>query len=138
MLDGEVCVLDEIGRADFQRLQARARLRGYRAGCDPVVFCAFDLLVLAGQDIRSLPLHARKAQLKRLLRKRMPSVLLVTNVPGEEGTWLYQRMVDLQAEGIVSKRLDSVYLSGQRSSAWVRIKQPGAVPAQRFKRDSKN
>ena len=134
VFDGELCVLDEIGRADFRRLQARARLRSYRPGCDPVVFCAFDLLVLAGQDIRALPLQTRKAQLKRLLRKQMPSVLLVTNVPGEEGTWLYQRMVELQAEGIVSKRLDSVYLSGQRSSAWMRVKRPGATSQRRFKR----
>jgi len=117
VLDGELCVLDEIGRSDFERLQARASMRGYRAGCDPVAYCVFDLLVLDGQDLRALPLHTRKAQLERLLRKRLPSVLRVTEVQGDEGTWLYQRMVELETEGIVSKRLDSVYLSGQRTGS---------------------
>ena len=134
VIDGELCVLDEIGRADFQRLQTRARMRGCKPGCDPVVYCVFDLLVLAGQDVRGMPLHQRKVMLKRLLRKQLPSLLVVTEVPGEEGTWLYGHMLALQAEGIVSKRLDSPYLSGQRSTAWMRIKRPGATSQRRFKR----
>lgn len=134
VFDGELCVLDDIGRSDFERLQARARMRGYRPGCDLVVFCVFDLLVHAGQDLRALPLAKWKAKLARLLRKKMGSVLLVTGVPGDQGTWLYEQMLAVKAEGIVSKRLDSPYLSGERSAAWLKVKRPGAVPAQRFKR----
>ncbi|WP_260501707.1 hypothetical protein [Aquabacterium sp. J223] len=39
VLDGEVCVLDDLGRSDFDRLQDRARRRGWKPGFDPVVFC---------------------------------------------------------------------------------------------------
>ena len=46
VMDGEVCVLDELGRSDYKRLQDRARRRCFYPDCDPVVFCAFDLLAL--------------------------------------------------------------------------------------------
>jgi hypothetical protein len=44
VLDGEMCVLDDIGRPDFERLQERSRRRRWYAGCDPVAFMAFDTL----------------------------------------------------------------------------------------------
>jgi bifunctional non-homologous end joining protein LigD len=40
--DGEVAVLDDIGRSDFNRLQDRALRRG--PGGEPVIYCMFDLL----------------------------------------------------------------------------------------------
>lgn len=49
ILDGEVCVLDDLGRSDFNRLQDRAGRRRWFHGCDPVVFCAFDLLARDGR-----------------------------------------------------------------------------------------
>ena len=52
ILDGEVCVLDELGRSDCNRLQDRARRRRGYAGADPVVFCAFDLLAINGELAR--------------------------------------------------------------------------------------
>ncbi|WP_426344733.1 hypothetical protein ACN9MU_13730 [Pseudoduganella sp. R-32] len=43
-MDGEMCVLDELGRSDFEALQLRARLRRYAEGSIPVTYCMFDLL----------------------------------------------------------------------------------------------
>ena len=34
--DGEVCVLDDIGRSDFKRLRMRATRRRWHEGVDPV------------------------------------------------------------------------------------------------------
>ena len=133
VLDGEVCVLDDLGRSSFDRLQDRARRRGFREGVDPVVYCIFDVLVHRGLDVRTLPLANRKAMLARLLRVSRPSLLLVRDVPGR-GAWLYEQACALGVEGIVSKRLDSPYVSGERTDAWVKIKRPGAVPFERFRR----
>lgn len=132
IFDGEVCVLDELGRADFDRLQQRAKRRGYKAGDDSVVYCVFDLMVHAGEDLRQFPLATRRSLLARLLRRKQPSLLVVQHFPGD-GPWLYERACMLELEGIVCKRLDSAYQSGERSDAWVKIKRPGAVPAARFK-----
>ncbi|MDN4592022.1 hypothetical protein DBA29_26415 [Xenophilus aerolatus] len=45
VFDGEICVLDDAGRSDFDRLHARARRRRWYDGADPVVYCIFDVLV---------------------------------------------------------------------------------------------
>ena len=133
VFDGEVCVLDELGRPDFDRLHRRAKARGYRPGLDPVVYCVFDLLVHRGRDIRARPLSERKSALARLLRRKRSSILRVDDFPGR-GVWLFEPARALELEGIVSKRLDSLYLSGQRSDAWQKVKRPGAVPPERFRR----
>jgi bifunctional non-homologous end joining protein LigD len=66
IVDGQVCLMDEIGRSDFNRLQDRAVRRCYYPDCDPVAYAIFDLLVGRGENIMCLPLVERKAQLKKL------------------------------------------------------------------------
>jgi len=134
IIDGEMCVLDEMGRSNFDRLLDRAKRRGYHLGSDPAVFCAFDLLIYRGEDIRSWELAGRKTMLRVLLRRHVPSVLLVKDLPGR-GVWLYEQACALKMEGIVSKRLDSQYESGKRSTKWGKVKRPGAVRPERFRRD---
>ncbi|RZL38305.1 MAG: hypothetical protein EOP35_06090 [Rubrivivax sp.] len=135
VLDGEVVVLDDLGRSDFERLHARSRRRGWYDGADAVVFVAFDVLVHRGKDVRDQPLETRKALLSRLLAKPRPSVLLCQSVPGEHAPQLYRMACELKLEGIVLKRLGSVYTGGEpRTGDWVKVKRPGATPAQRFER----
>ena len=98
-----------------------------------MVFCAFDVLFLRGKDLRLRPLGNRLDTLKRLLSKPLANVLFMQHLTGKV-QWLYQQALALQLEGVVAKRLDSPYLTGQRSSLWLKIKRPGAVPAQRFQR----
>jgi bifunctional non-homologous end joining protein LigD len=69
VIDGEACVLDEIGRSDFERLQDRARRRRWYAGADQVTFCAFDLLYLDGRNLMAAPLVERKAMLRSCSRR---------------------------------------------------------------------
>lgn len=132
VLDGEVVVLDDIGRPDFDRLHRRSARRGFPPGADPVVFAAFDLLMHRGVDVRTEALIVRKALLAKLLEVRPPSVLLVEGVP--DASWLFSKVLELKLEGIVCKRLDSPYRSGVRTADWVKVKRPGAVPAERFRR----
>ncbi|RZJ10731.1 MAG: hypothetical protein EOP39_08000 [Rubrivivax sp.] len=134
VLDGEVVVLDDLGRSDFERLHARSRRRGWYDGADAVVFVAFDVLVHRGRDVRGQPLEARKALLARLLAKRRPSVLLSQHVDGLHAPELYAKACQLKLEGIVLKRLGSPYTCGERNGDWVKVKRPGATPAQRFER----
>ena len=123
ILDGEMCVLDDFGRSDFDRLHLQAT---------PKTFCLFDLLVSEGVDIMSEPLRGRKARLAALIPTPMPSVLVVGTL-NTEGEWLYEQALALQLEGIVCKHLDSQYFPGIRSTDWLKIKRPGAVPPERFR-----
>ena len=133
VVDGEVCVLDEYGRSDFDRLMTRALVKGYRPGMDTVVYCIFDLLVLDGKSVMELPLLERQRMLEALLAAKPSFTLRVQGIE-EQGQWLYDRAVALGLEGIVSKRVDSTYRPGERCRHWVKRKRPNATPAQRFRR----
>lgn len=132
VLDGEVCVLDDLGRSNFDRLHARARRKGWYEGADLVVYCVFDVLVAMGRDFRPVALEKRKAMLAKLLRSHGGQVLHVTGV--DDGDWLHRSALELKLEGVVGKRLGSPYRDGVRSVDWIKVKRPGAVPPERFKR----
>ncbi len=123
VIDAEVCVLDHIGRSDFNRLHARAARRRWYAGCDAVTLCAFDLLFENGRNIMGLPLMERKLRLQRLLAG-FAGVLFVSDLPAEKELFA-QAVEPLELEGIVAKRRDSVYTAGVRSPDWVKIKRRG-------------
>jgi bifunctional non-homologous end joining protein LigD len=133
IVDGEVCVLDDLGRSDFNRLQARARRKRWYEGADPVVYCVFDLLLDRFQDLTALPLLERKRRLDKVLTPRPANVLFVQHVDSG-GKALFGHATQLGLEGIVAKRADSTYRPGGRSRDWVKVKRPGAIPAERFKR----
>ncbi|WP_426172635.1 hypothetical protein [Pseudoduganella sp. R-34] len=137
--DGEMCVLDPLGRADFDALHARARRRRFTAGDPAVTYCVFDLLLDAGRNIMDLPLIKRKARLARLLEaQRIPHTLYVQHVSQKDVpqpvAWLYAQALTLQQEGVVGKRADSPYQPGKRTDDWFKLKRPGATPHGRFAR----
>ena len=132
--DGEVCVVDDIGRSDFSRLHARARMRGYRPGADLVAYFVFDLLVDSGKSVMGLPLAERKNRLAKLFRGKPPSILVVGAID-TQGEALYSQALALKLERIVAKRKDSTYTPGVRTTSWLKIKRPGGTPAQRFDRE---
>jgi bifunctional non-homologous end joining protein LigD len=125
VLDGEICALDAEGVPRFQLLQPRINLtRGVdplRVDADqPVVFFLFDLLYLDGYDLRAMPLRERKAL---LTAKAQPGdhVRLLNSLEGD-GRDVAAGAEVLGFEGVVGKRADSRYESGQRSAAWVKYK----------------
>ena len=128
--DGEMCVLDDLGRSNFDLLQDRARRRRWYEGAVPVTYCVFDLLEEGGEDLTGLPLLKRKARMMKRMAG-VPFVLPMSHVDAEHGEQLFE----LKLEGLAAKRADSVYQPGVRSSDWVKVKRKGAVPAERFKRD---
>ena len=72
ILDGEAVAVDAQGKPSFQMLQNRSRLRSGPAAPKPgvggsLVYYAFDLLHLDGQDLKDRPLRVRRALLEKLL-----------------------------------------------------------------------
>jgi bifunctional non-homologous end joining protein LigD len=134
VVDGEVCVMDDLGRSDFDRLQQRAYRRCYYPDCDPVVYAIFDLLIEAGENIMDRPLMERKARLKKRFTPKPKHDLLMVEAIPDAGIELYAMARELKLAGLVAKKGDSIYLPGERTTAWKKIKVPGAVPPERFKR----
>jgi bifunctional non-homologous end joining protein LigD len=133
VLDGEMVVLHPDGRADFEALHDRAR-RNPRQGERPAVFMVFDALMIGGQGLIDEPIERRKAALHQLLGDRLVSVRYVEHFPAGVSRSLYQQAVNLNIEGLVAKRSGSLYVPGERSPDWQKVKVPGAIPAERFKR----
>ncbi|MGA2718292.1 MAG: non-homologous end-joining DNA ligase, partial [Candidatus Acidiferrales bacterium] len=121
-LDGEIVVLDDAGKSDFQRLQSRFSVQRPSAqllATAPAVFYAFDILYVDGYDLKKVPLLERKEFLRQVLRE--DSRIRYSDHVLEKGEELYQLAVAQQLEGLIAKRIDSTYPEG-RSSAWVKIK----------------
>lgn len=124
ILDGEIVVLDN-GKPSFAGLQARGRMNDLkrigRASLEkPAVFIAFDILYLKGRSVLELPLEERKELLK--VDVEPGDEVALSQFILEAGGDFYKACVKEGLEGVVAKRLDSVYLPGRRSAAWKKIR----------------
>ena len=118
IIDGEVCALDENGAPDFAALQAALS----EEHNEDLIYFAFDLLAEGGDDLRRKPLKERKQRLERLLAGKGGGVgLRYVEHFDTGGDALLRSACKLSLEGIVSKRIDSPYVSN-RTSNWVKSK----------------
>jgi len=129
ILDGEIVAMDESGRSSFERLQERMHVRAPSEkliASTPVVYFAFDLLYCDGYDLREAPLLQRKKFLQRLLH---PSKQFrYADHQLEQGKELFELARKHDLEGIVAKRIDSIYVP-DRSASWLKLKVTDAVDA---------
>jgi len=125
LLDGEIVALNEEGRPDFQLLQRRMHVRDVASlrvlqREVPIVLMIFDLLWVDGRLIIELPYTERRRVLEVLGPSR--STWQTPPASTEDGDAALATSRELGLEGVVAKRLDSVYEPGRRSSAWRKIK----------------
>ncbi|MCY0940285.1 ATP-dependent DNA ligase [Streptomyces antarcticus] len=124
VLDGEVVVW-HAGRTDFALVQRRAAATAARAAVLarslPASYAAFDVLELAGLDVRGLPYERRRALLVDLLLPLGPPLQPVpmTTDPELAATW-YETLPASGIEGLVVKRLDQSYPAGRRG--WTKLR----------------
>jgi bifunctional non-homologous end joining protein LigD len=88
----------------------------------PVTFAAFDVLYLDGETVTRQPYVERRALLEGLglTGTAWCTVLYVVG----DGPELMAACGQLGLEGLVAKRLDSIYRPGERSKNWVKAKCP--------------
>jgi bifunctional non-homologous end joining protein LigD len=124
VLDGEVVAFDQ-GTPSFQRLQARMHVRDpgqvqQLMKTIPVVYMAFDLLYLDGVDLTRLPLVERRQLLEEVVV--VNDHLQISPVVIGDGIALFEAASSHHLEGIMAKRLTSIYRPGARSRDWLKIK----------------
>lgn len=115
ILDGEVVVLNEEGKPQFQKLQnyqndPSGELRYY----------VFDLLFLNGHNIMHLPLLQRKSLIPEIVED-IPQVYYCDHVESM-GENFFEQAVAAGMEGVIAKQADSQYIPGSRSDKWLKIK----------------
>ena len=91
------------------------------------VACAFDLLMLNGDDLRRKAFAERKAALRKLLKHEPDGIQCVEHTEGD-GDAMFEAVCKLGLEGIVSKKLNAPYRSGP-SRNWIKVKNPKAPAA---------
>jgi bifunctional non-homologous end joining protein LigD len=120
VIDGEIVALSDTGRPSFELLQQRIHARGSRAEALArsirISVVAFDVVHDGGPIVES-PLEERIARLAQL-----ESVLVTRAEPTRaDGVALFEAIQSSKMEGIVAKRLGSLYRQGARSPDWRKI-----------------
>lgn len=116
IIDGELVVLDVNGKPSFSALQK------HRFMPDALYFYAFDLIVYRGKDLRRLPLVDRRTLLEDFALTGMRDPVRLSVVFPTTPRQLIAAAKKSGFEGVVAKRADSRYESGERSGAWLKYK----------------
>jgi len=111
ILDGEI-VAFRGGKVDFSYLRTHPRT---------VVFVAFDLIYLDNRDLLDVPLYRRR----KLLEESFDwgkNLLYYSKAVEGSGATMFSWIREHQLEGMMAKRIDSLYFPGKRTKDWLKIR----------------
>lgn len=115
IVDGEIVVVNDKGSADFGALQ------NWRSEADgDLRYYVFDILWYEGRDLKALPLWERKEILERLVPE--DAAIVFSRDFETSGIEFLEAAKNMGLEGIVAKRKDSPYHTGDRTKDWLKIK----------------
>ena len=114
-LDGEITVLRD-GLPNFSALQEAIDGQANK----DVVYFLFDLMYLDGNDLRKVPLWARRARLVTLLEESGDCSRFSPDFEAPSAH-VFEAAATLGLEGLVLKRRDAPYESG-RTQSWLKAK----------------
>lgn len=115
ILDGEIVVLNQDNKPDFQKLQQYDNHPSL-----PIVFYVFDCLSYKGKSITNLPLVDRKKIAQKALGKS--KIVRYADHVEAQGVAFFSKVADMDLEGIIAKRASSLYHPEKRSRDWLKIK----------------
>lgn len=134
VLDGEIVAPDENGRPSFARLQQRMNLGkpadiALARKAAPVQLVVFDLVHRDGRSLVKCRYRQRRTGLEELtagadgvrLSDQVGRIQIPPVFEGDLSSALDASQT-LGLEGVVAKRVDSVYQAGSRGRTWLKIK----------------
>lgn len=115
VLDGEIIISNKEGVSSFGDLQ------NWRSEADgDLLYYVFDLLWLNGRQLYEVPLELRRELLKEILPTN--AVVQLSQTFNAPGTSFYDVAKEMNMEGIIAKKADSLYTPGVRTKEWLKIK----------------
>jgi len=128
VLDGELVVLDKMGLPSFYNSLIRETVRNkrnlkYYQNNYPIKYIVFDILQYKDKLLTRLPLFERKQLLQRLFKSviNQNDVIRLSEV-FYDGEDLFEKMKQKNMEGIVSKKVNSLYIEGKKHDVWFKTK----------------
>lgn len=126
VLDGEVMAWESGRPLPFAQLQTRIgrkKLTPKILQEVPIAFVAYDLLEWQGEDARSQPLSARRQMMESLIEGLGDGLPVQVSRAIVADDWVEVRRLQSSArersvEGLMLKRLDSVYGVGRQKGPW--------------------
>lgn len=109
ILDGELVALGPDNRSDFNLLQ------NFRSAQSQIRYYAFDLLTLKGRSLLKEPLASRRALLSEVL---VANEHVALSVASASLARMLKFVQEQRLEGVIAKRIDSIYEPGLRSGLW--------------------
>ena len=125
ILDGEL-IVPVNGKPEFYELQKhvlstdsfKIQLAKDRY---PAAFIAYDILYTDGRQLTELPLMERKAILSRKVTDS--SELSISRYISQQGKVLFELAKQQELEGVVGKKMESLYWFGKRTKEWKKVKR---------------
>lgn len=111
LLDGELAGVLPDGRTSLHAM-----------GGSNLVYFAFDLLHVDGEDLFDLPLDQRKLRLAALLGDAPPAPFRFVEHHVGDGARFFKEACAMRLEGIVSKARAAPYKAGARNASWRKVK----------------
>jgi bifunctional non-homologous end joining protein LigD len=115
ILDTELVVFDDDGRPRFELVQQSGA-----GSTREAVLQIFDVLQIDGTDVIDLPYEDRRRLLDQLVEPGANWTVPAHRIGG--GAELLEATAAQDLEGMIAKRLDSLYRPGTRSKDWRKIK----------------
>lgn len=115
ILDGEIIVLNQNNKPDFQKLQQY----DYHPSL-PIIYYVFDCLSYNGKSITHLPLLERKKIAEKVLFKS--NIIKYSDHILQSGVEFFSKVTQMDLEGMIAKRASSLYYPGKRTRDWLKIK----------------
>lgn len=114
VVDGEIIVVNEEGKADFEALQKWQQTKEGQ-----LIYYVFDLLWLDGINLMNEPLKRRKDILKKIIPAK--GEIKFSDSIEEYGIDFFEIAKTNDLEGIVAKKKNSLYQPGKRTNNWLKI-----------------
>ncbi|MGP4082241.1 non-homologous end-joining DNA ligase [Pseudalkalibacillus sp. R45] len=135
LLDGELCILESDIKASFSSIQKRGRLKNelkiqQQQFQLPATLLVFDLLIQSGSSLMGSSYKQRKELLQQWMESHdypkvskecASSIQWISHTL--DGEALFEDVQKHHGEGVVAKRLKSLWLPGKRTKEWLKVKR---------------
>jgi ATP-dependent DNA ligase len=114
VVDGEIVALDDAGSPTFKLLQ------NPRNAPSQVCYYVFDLLCWRNRDTTGLRFRERRALVDAIAGDIRDPRIRISEYLRVSAADMLAAIREQRLEGVVGKRMDSIYEPGERSGAWIK------------------